>query len=396
MIGCLTTSFPRFESDYAGSFVLQMARAFAARGHEIEVVAPSDPETRTDDAWLPAGISVRRVRYAWPDSLQKLFYGAGAPDNLRMNPVASAGVLPALLQFYRAVKSSRYDRLISHWLIPSSFAAAAASGGRPHLAFAHSSDVHMMARLPFAGRMAAFVASRSTRTGFSSQGLKEKFLNLMTDRNRRRLENSCIHLPVGVVSPFENFRPDRQKIRESMKLNGFVVLCMGRFVPVKGYDVLLRAAGRHLADAYLIFAGEGPDERALHDFARNMGVKAFFPGVVMGSRKAELFAAADAFCAPSRVLRDGRREGTPVSVLEAQAAGLPVVACRSGGIESIIEHGKTGLLAGPDDVDALGSALKKLRYDPLLSRNLVVNAQRCVQGRTWNCLMPLYENALLL
>jgi len=396
MIGCLTTSFPRFESDYAGSFVLQMARAFADRGHEIEVVAPSDHGTRIDDSWLPTGISVKRVRYAWPASMENLYYGAGAPDNLRMNPAAFAGVPTSLLQFYIAMKSMKYDRLISHWLIPSSFAAAAAAGDRPHLAFAHSSDVHMLARLPFAGRVAAFIASRSARTGFSSEGLKDKFLKLMTDRNRRQFGKRCIHLPVGVASPFENFKPDRREVRESMKLNGFVVLCMGRFVPVKGYDVLIRAAGLHLPDACLIFAGEGPGKGKLHDLAGEVGIKAFFPGVVSGLRKAELFAAADAFCAPSRVLPDGMREGTPVSVLEAQASGVPVVACRGGGIESIIEHGETGLLVAPDEENALGTALTKLRDDKLLSGDLVVNAQKYAQGRVWDCLMPLYENALLL
>src|SRR5712671_261102 len=68
-VGMLTTSFPRFEHDSAGTFVLGMARALAARGHEVEVLAPEPREAAPVPSW--PGVWVEYVPYLRPRALQR-------------------------------------------------------------------------------------------------------------------------------------------------------------------------------------------------------------------------------------------------------------------------------------------------------------------------------------
>lgn len=131
--------------------------------------------------------------------------------------------------------------------------------------------------------------------------------------------------------------------------------------PEKGHDVLIDAlAGRpDLRNVRVDFIGDGPCRAQLEARARARGVA----GRVnfAGERRdvPELLAAADLFVLPSRT------EALPNGVLEAMAAGLPVVACRVGGIPELIEEGVTGLLVPPDDPGALAAAIAQIVEDPI-------------------------------
>lgn len=139
----------------------------------------------------------------------------------------------------------------------------------------------------------------------------------------------------------------------------FRVLFVGRLDRQKGVDVLVRAAAE-LADVRFDLAGEGPERDALQAQARdlpNVRLLGFRPDVP------ELLARADALALPSRW------EGMPNVLLEAMAAGVPVVATRVAGSADLVEDGVNGLLVEPDDPRALASALVRLRDDgPLRTR----------------------------
>jgi len=137
------------------------------------------------------------------------------------------------------------------------------------------------------------------------------------------------------------------------------VVFVGRHVAVKGLDILLRAwAGMtRPAAARLILAGDGPERATLMQQATALGVadSIEFPGTV--SDVSALLASASIYVQASH------REGLPNSVLEAMAAGLPVVATRIGGHEDIITDGETGVLVAPADPQALAAALQGLLDD---------------------------------
>ena len=404
-IGLLTTSFPRFADDIAGSFVLGYAQALAGRGHTVEVLAPepgfgaSAPQTLgVDLVWVP---------YARPRTLARTFYGAGVPDNLARDLRAWPGLLSFPLALYRQARrrAPTWDALVSHWAVPSSLVAGSLRGERPHHAVLHSADVHLLERLGPTLRLAPRIVASATSMQFVSDDLRSRFLALLPTCDRSRASAKSRVMPMGFHgSATESSR--RTEIRRKLGLTGFVVLALGRLVPIKGIDVAVRAFGRRdatatrttsgpLAEACLVVAGEGPERRPLQRLATQLQASVRFLGAVHGDDKADLFGAADAFVLPSRRLENGRTEGAPVALLEAMAAGLPCVVAAGHGGAALIEHGRGGLIVPANDPPALVEALSRLAADRSLCRNLGERAALSVAAYEWRRMASSLEAPLL-
>ncbi len=155
------------------------------------------------------------------------------------------------------------------------------------------------------------------------------------------------------------------------------VVLAGRLIPVKGHALALHAAARVAAGApalpfRLAMFGSGPLEPELRALARSLGLeeRVEFRGTVPSSAlRAELARAALAI-QPSVTTPAGVIEGVPNTVLEAMAAGLPVLATRHGGLPEAVADGETGLLADEGDVEGLAGALRRLLEDAELRRRL--------------------------
>ena len=132
-----------------------------------------------------------------------------------------------------------------------------------------------------------------------------------------------------------------------------LVTCVARLVERKGHDDLIRAS----AGLRLLFVGDGPYRRRLEGRGAILaGWRGDIPDVL---------AASDIVALPSRF-----GEGCPNAVLEAMAAGKPVVATRAGGTPEVVVDGETGLLVRPGDVEGLAAALQRLAADPALRRRM--------------------------
>ena len=145
-----------------------------------------------------------------------------------------------------------------------------------------------------------------------------------------------------------------------------VILAVGRLVPQKAFDVLLRAfarGARDLAGWSVEILGEGPLRKELERLAEELGVRqrVVFHGYV--SDPGVHYARAGIFALPSRF------EGMPNALLEAMGAGLPVIVSDAspGPLEEVTD-GKHGLVVAVDDVAALTTALTKLAGDAGLRR----------------------------
>lgn len=137
------------------------------------------------------------------------------------------------------------------------------------------------------------------------------------------------------------------------------VLFLGMVKEAKGAFDLLRAwpaVCEAIPEARLVLGGAGDLERA-QETARENGHPLETPGWVLGEDKAGLLRRAWVLALPSHW------EAMPMAVLEAMAAGVPVVASRVGGIPGVVADGRTGLLVEPRDVNALGEALVRLLGD---------------------------------
>jgi glycosyltransferase involved in cell wall biosynthesis len=144
-----------------------------------------------------------------------------------------------------------------------------------------------------------------------------------------------------------------------------LIVSVGRLKAPKDFLTFLRALGRLRDDSFeVLIVGDGPDRPRLEQEIAALGLGGRVR--LAGERHdvAELLAGADVFVLPSA------SEGMPVSVLEAMAAGLPVVASRVGGLAEQVVDGETGVLVSPGDADELAGALARLLRDPELRRRL--------------------------
>lgn len=147
------------------------------------------------------------------------------------------------------------------------------------------------------------------------------------------------------------------------------LLTVGRLAPAKGFDDAIAALGRLGARGLrprLVVVGDGPERARLEALATEHGVRGQvdFRGALTHDAIAPLYASAWALVAPSKVLANGRRDGIPNVVIEAMAAGLPVVGTRAAGLEEAIEPDVTGMLAEPGDAGSLAAALEPLLTEP--------------------------------
>jgi glycosyltransferase involved in cell wall biosynthesis len=179
-----------------------------------------------------------------------------------------------------------------------------------------------------------------------------------------------VAVPSGV--PTDELRaaaPPRGGARARLGLDpdAFVVVGLGRLVPIKGFDLLARALPAVVAQipsARVLLVGDGAERAYLGAIASSMGVTERLQMTGETEDMTSYLAAADVVAVPSR------NEGMGRVIVEAMALGLPVVATAVGGIPDVVTDGECGRLVEPEDVDALGAALIELGRDPALRRKL--------------------------
>ncbi len=155
------------------------------------------------------------------------------------------------------------------------------------------------------------------------------------------------------------------------------VLFAGRFVEKKGASYLIEAMRRlegEGRDMCLVLIGNGPMADEMKRAAAALR-QVEFVDWMPNSELRRWMRGALALCVPSLQASDGDAEGLPTVVLEAMAAGTPVIGSRHAGIGEAIEHGRTGFLVGEQDPEALAAALRRLSDEPGLRRWLGENAR---------------------
>lgn len=177
---------------------------------------------------------------------------------------------------------------------------------------------------------------------------------------------------------------------------GLSLLFVGRVVRQKGLDVLFEALASLppalLAGVTLRIVGDGPARPDLEAQAQRLGLseRIRFLGWLGRDELPAAYRSADAFVFPSR------DEGMPNVVLEAMAAGLPVVATRIAGNRDLVVDGETGLMLDTDDVPALAAAIARLAGDAPLCRRLGEGGRRRVVDHfSWRAVASAYRDLAL-
>jgi glycosyltransferase involved in cell wall biosynthesis len=313
-----------------------LAEELRDRGHEVVPIIPSAPRE-----WLHDSLSSRGfVVEGYPSGLG---WGASLTSALALLSILRRRMVQALHchDFTAAVLGTVSARILE---IPSMMTL--------HGSTYYTERWHRRSLLGWAARMSDGVVAVSEAVG---------------ERLTRELslgQEAVEVIPNGTSM----VRGDRERGRRALGVTAgeFVILSVGRVVRIKGFDVLTRAAP--LIDpagqsVRFLVAGEGGEREALE----RMNLAACGPRVeFLGMRNdvPDLLAGADLFVMPSL------SEGLPMALIEAMAAGLPVVATRVGGIPEVVEDGHSGHLVAPEDPGALADGISLLMGDSRLRARL--------------------------
>jgi phosphatidylinositol alpha-1,6-mannosyltransferase len=172
--------------------------------------------------------------------------------------------------------------------------------------------------------------------------------------------------------PFHAKNEEINRVTLGSPTNPLRILCLHRLVARKGTEFLLNALKCWTATAKttqrwtLTLAGDGPERKKLETLAREFGNQIKFLGHVSESEKSRLWESHDLFLLPSLAPDDDpiNVEGLGLVLLEAQAAGLPVCASRTGGIPEAMKEGQTGWHFSPGNEIDLCRVLEEIFQNP--------------------------------
>jgi glycosyltransferase involved in cell wall biosynthesis len=337
----VTQGFPRRPGDHRAPFLLDHARALAGAGCRVTVLCPSAPGLAANERW--GDVDVIRFRYA-PRRLEVFAYSGAMHRDVRTWRVL---LLPLFLAGYvLAVRrhSVEADVVHAHWWIPSGLVAVVAAHRRARVVAVHlhGTDV-AIARGPLRA-LAGWVLRRASVVLAASSSLAAWAHDVAG------VDAVVAPMPLGL---------DRVPSTPTTPPRDGPVLAVGRLVPEKGFDVLIRAVAA--TGDRLVIVGDGDIRPALESLTRSTDADVTFAGSVDPTELARDYAAARLVVVPSR------REGFGMVAAEALAAGRAVVGTRVGGLPDLVTDGVTGTLVAPDDVGALVDALRST--DPALGAN---------------------------
>ena len=187
--------------------------------------------------------------------------------------------------------------------------------------------------------------------------------------------SKIVYNPYGPREFFYQNKPRYQK----------TFVAIGRFTDIKAPYLTLLAFKQVLVshpDAKLVMGGEGELLETCKTLARTWDIESnvFFPGALHHEQVLELFSHACGFVQHSVTPTYGDSEGTPVAILEAGAAALPVIATRHAGIPEALVHGETGFLVEERDVDGMTRYMKLLLEDQSLFKSMGAAAREHIRA----------------
>lgn len=176
---------------------------------------------------------------------------------------------------------------------------------------------------------------------------------------------------------------DRASI-PSRRAGGPDIVAVGSLVPRKGHDVLVRSIARVAArrpGTSAAIVGEGPERARLETLIAETGAPVKLLGSLPEPEALELAASARVAVLACRTAPDGDEDGIPVALLEAMAAGTPVISTPVGGIAELFEGGEAGLLVPAEDSVGLASAIERCLDDAMLRARLIERGRRAIDAR---------------
>ncbi len=343
------------------SHVLQLAEVMLARGHEVSVLAPASPNTPLPDYVVSAG---KAIPIPYNGSVSRLQFSPAVHGRVR-----------------RWLADGNFDVLHLHEPnAPSLSMWALRVAEGPIVATFHTSTTKSLTLTVFQGVLRPWHEKIVGRIAVSDVARRWQMEALGTD---------AVEIPNGV---------DVAALASAPPLDGYprpgkTVLFLGRYdEPRKGMAVLLDALPKvveRFGDVQLLVVGRG-DEDQLRSQAGELVENIRFLGLVDDAAKASAMRSADVYCAPNT-----GGESFGIVLVEAMAAGIPVVASDLDAFRRVLCDGDLGRLVPVGDADALADALIAVLQDDALRERYVTAASEVVGCYDWSVvagqIMRVYE-----
>jgi glycosyltransferase involved in cell wall biosynthesis len=349
------------------------ARALDRRVHHHRLISPAVLGAVV--RWLFR--SPRRWARAWRRAIGGTFRSPPAM-------VRAIATVPTAMAFAEEMERLGVDRVHAHWATHPTLAAMVVREltDLPFAFTGHAHDLDIEQTMLDQKVAAADLVITCTAKGRDL--LRD--LSPPSDHAKIRLLHHGVDLTAFSPTPLRD-RPDPLR-----------VLCVGSLEPRKGHRVLLaalarlRATGRRV-DATLV--GGGDDRAELEGVARSLGLAdvVTFTGPQQRAEVIDWLAWCDVYVLPSIVLPNGMTEGIPNVLVEAMAAGRPVVASALTGVRELIDHEVHGRLFTPGDDAGLTEQLELVVADPEVTRSMVEAGRTRVEQEhdRDRCTRELYE-----
>lgn len=368
---CLTTSFPNSPDDPAGFFVYQLNDALARKGVRISVLTPDTH--KKSKLWLQP-YRVHRFSYA-PQKWQVLAQlPGGVPVALKLNwknyllvPTFLTSFIWNILALAREV-----DLILANWAICGALAwILCPFHHKPIITVLRGSDIKIKEGELVTNSLFLNAALKGSKAVVCVGKDLEKRL-----KKASNFSEKVHHIPNGIHEHFFSLALPKP----APTIN---ILFVGSLIPRKGVDILLRAVGKlRSLRVHLFIVGEGPLEPELRSLAKELKMEDHVtfkgqipPGIPMN----KMMDQSHCLILPSH------HEGRPNVILEAMAAGRPVIGSDIRGIRELVREPKTGFLFPDNDIDGLSMAIKKLVKNPQGITEMGFAARKWVQkqGLTW-------------
>ena len=214
----------------------------------------------------------------------------------------------------------------------------------------------------------------------------------------RKYRDKIVVIPNGVkLSDFDiTYSKEECRKRLGLPVDKKILLFFGYLAPYKGPEVLVNAMSKiikHVPDAELVFAGKGVMREELEMLSKDLGIEknVRFVGFVDDDLKALYYKAADIFCLPSMM----GTECYPLTILEAMACGVPIVASKIGGIPDAVKDGENGLLVQPRDSELLADAIIYLLENEDVREKMGKNGRKRVEDYSWEKVAEMTEKVYM-
>jgi phosphatidylinositol alpha-1,6-mannosyltransferase len=238
--------------------------------------------------------------------------------------------------------------------------------GQPYAVYTYAAELLALKRSILKRRLFISVLSRASK------------VYVLTAYGKSLLRDLGVATPAVTASPRIDLR-DAPRYREDLAGRRHRILCVGRLVLHKGHDTLVRAVARLPAEVpwRVTLAGNGPRRSALVRCIHANGAdeRIQIETDCDNASLAQCYEQAGMFVFPSLELPNAT-EGFGIALLEAMAAGLPIVASRCGGIPEALGYGSRGLLARPGDPESFARAIVELYTNHELCETLRTTALR--------------------